>query len=148
MDQAYRNPTPTVDIIIRLHSRSRHEVVVIERLNPPLGWALPGGFIDEGESAEHAAIREANEETGLHVTLRGLLGVYSDPERDPRKHTMTTVFIADAEGQPHAQDDAKNLVVAHLMDLPQPLCFDHGQILEDYRRFLASGLPHPQPWRV
>ncbi|HBK22669.1 MAG TPA: NUDIX hydrolase, partial [Planktothrix sp. UBA10369] len=105
----YRNPTPTVDIIIELIDRPDRPIVLIERKNPPLGWAIPGGFVDYGESVETAAIREAKEETGLDVELIEQFYVYSDPNRDPRQHTLSVVFLATAIGQPQAADDAKNL---------------------------------------
>lgn len=123
-----RNPVPTVDIIIE------HEdgIVLIERENPPHGWALPGGFVDYGESVEAAAIREAREETGLE--LRGLrqFHVYSDPRRNCRMHTMTTVFLARGEGRLRAADDARSAVVVRGV-LPEPMAFDHRTIIEDYR---------------
>lgn len=138
--KAYRNPTPTVDILIELPGG----IVLIERANPPHGWAIPGGFVDEGETVEHAAIREAKEETGLDVTLTALLGVYSDPRRDPRQHTMSTVFLATAEGSLQAGDDAHNaMLLAPDAELPA-LAFDHKLILEDYRRFKATG-ERPSP---
>jgi 8-oxo-dGTP diphosphatase len=126
----YRNPLLTVDVIIEMESGG---IVLIERRNPPLGWALPGGFVDYGESLEAAVQREAWEETGL--LLRGLrqFRAYSDPTRDPRHHTVTVVFIAKSLGQPQAADDAKNLGVFPADGLPTPLVFDHGQILADYR---------------
>lgn len=130
-----QTPLATVDIIIRIEDR----VVLIRRRNPPHGWALPGGFVDVGERVEHAAIREAEEETGLHVTLERLLGVYSDPARDPRGHTISVVYIARAEGAPQGSDDAAEAILAPLDALPEPLAFDHGAILADYRRFLADG---------
>ncbi len=99
----YRNPTPTVDILIL----REEQIVLVKRRNPPLGWALPGGFVDEGESVEHAAIREAKEETGLAVELDSLFYVYSDPKRDTRQHTMSTVFVAHASGDPIGADDAE-----------------------------------------
>ena len=132
----YRNPTPTVDIIIEL---SNDHIVLIERKNAPLGFALPGGFVDEGESVEHAAIREAKEETGLDVTLRTLLYVYSRPDRDARQHTMSTVFIATSEGTPQAMDDADAVHMLALDALPETICFDHAEILEDYIHFKATG---------
>ena len=137
----YRNPVPTVDIIISIPGRG---IVLIERKNPPLGWALPGGFVDYGESVETAAIREAQEETGLTVELTGLLGVYSDPARDPRQHTLSAVFTA----QPldvdtlAAGDDAGNLDVFPVGKWPTPLAFDHARILDDYARlFLRFNRP-------
>ncbi len=123
----YKNPVPTVDIIIE----TEEGVVLIERKNPPLGWALPGGFVDYGESCEHAAIREAREETGLKVTLIRQFHTYSDPERDPRQHTLSTVFIARAKGTPQGADDALQAKIFTRASLP-PLVFDHGKILEDY----------------
>ena len=123
-----RNPFPTVDIIIELPEG----IVFIERKNPPFGWALPGGFIDYGESAENAAVREAKEETGLDVVLVRQFHVYSDPDRDPRHHTMSVVFIATATGIPKAGDDAKVAKVFSRENPPKDLCFDHGRILTDY----------------
>ncbi len=129
----YRNPLPTVDIIIEIRdARGRDGIVLIERKNPPPGWALPGGFVDYGESLEAAAVREALEETSLRVRLLGQLGTYSDPARDPRKHTISTVFIARASGTPAARDDAKNLGVFTRREIDFPLAFDHAQILKDY----------------
>ncbi len=127
----YRNPVPTVDVVV-------HEaglgVVLVERRNPPHGWALPGGFVDYGETVERAAVREAAEETGLDVELTGLLGVYSDPDRDPRMHTMSTVFTARARDATAlaAGDDAVQARFFSLDALP-PLAFDHARILEDFR---------------
>jgi ADP-ribose pyrophosphatase YjhB (NUDIX family) len=127
----YRNPLPTVDIIIEL----KDGIVLIERRNPPHGWAIPGGFMDWGESVEACAIREAQEETGLVVRLEALFYVYSHPDRDPRHHTVTTVFIARAAGRPEAADDAKAAGVFTAGNLPAPLAFDHGQILNDFFRY-------------
>lgn len=124
----YRNPVPTVDIIIE----TPDGIVLIERKNTPLGWALPGGFVDYGESLEDAAIREAWEETSLRVSGLRLLGCYSDPRRDPRQHTISTVFIATADGTPRAGDDAAGLAVIAAENLPENLCFDHRKILDDY----------------
>ena len=135
-----RNPVPTVDVIIRLDGIAQR-IVLIERKNPPHGWALPGGFVDYGESLEDAARREALEETGLEVNLRGQLGTYSDPGRDSRLHTISTVFIADAAGEPRGADDARCARVFSLDALPTPLCFDHQQILDDYRKYLESASP-------
>jgi len=126
--KTYRNPIPTVDIIIEYGGG----VVLIERKNEPQGWALPGGFVDYGETLESAAIREAEEETSLVVKNLRLLGCYSDPSRDPRHHTITTVFIAKGTGTPVAADDAKNLSIFSMDNLPKELCFDHAQILSDY----------------
>ncbi|MBD1870067.1 NUDIX hydrolase [Cyanobacteria bacterium FACHB-471] len=129
---AYRNPTPTVDIIIEMRDRPFRPIVLIERLNPPHGWAIPGGFVDYGESVETAAQREALEETGLTVELIEQFQVYSDPGRDPRQHTLSIVFIANASGEPTAQDDAKSLKLFLPWEVPQNLCFDHDRILKDY----------------
>ena len=126
-----RNPIPTVDIIIELESGG---IVLIRRKNPPPGWAIPGGFVDYGESLEAAAVREALEETTLHVQLVELFHVYSDPKRDPRQHTMSTVFIATASGTPRGEDDAAEARIFSEQDLPAQLAFDHSQILQDYLR--------------
>ncbi len=128
--RVYRNPIPTADIIIRVGKG----IVLIKRKNPPFGWAIPGGFIDYGESAEAAAIREAREETCLDIRDLRLFGVYSDPDRDPRHHTITVVFSAVADGTPKAHDDAADIGVFTRDDLPSPLAFDHGKILDDYFR--------------
>jgi 8-oxo-dGTP diphosphatase len=126
-----RNPAPTVDIIIETSPR---QVVLIRRKNPPHGWALPGGFVDYGESLEHAAVREALEETGLEVCLVRQFHSYSDPSRDPRGHTITTVFIGRAQGMPVGADDAAEAQVFSIDDLPSPIVFDHQQILMDWTR--------------
>ncbi|MDI6792936.1 MAG: NUDIX hydrolase [bacterium] len=125
----YRNPIPTVDIIIELEDQG---IVLIKRKNPPYGWAIPGGFVDYGESLEEAAVREAKEETSLDVTLLRQLHTYSDPDRDKRCHTISTVFIARAKGEPMAADDALELQVFKPDELPQELAFDHRKILDDY----------------
>jgi ADP-ribose pyrophosphatase YjhB (NUDIX family) len=131
--EKYKNPFPTVDIIIEISEDNQDKgIVLIERQNPPHGWALPGGFVDYGESTETAARREALEETGLTVKLEALLGVYSRPDRDPRFHTLTSVYIASAQGRPKAGSDADNARIFKAMSLPEPICFDHGQILEHY----------------
>ena len=131
----YRNPTPTVDIIIELIDRPHRPIILIERLNPPHGWALPGGFVDYGESLETAAIREAQEEIGLGVQLLEQFHVYSAPDRDPRQHTISIVFIATAIGTPTAQDDAKTVQVFAPWEIPTTLCFDHHKILQDYLHY-------------
>jgi 8-oxo-dGTP diphosphatase len=130
----YRNPAPTVDIIIAY----QEGIVLIRRKNPPHGWALPGGFVDYGESVEHAAKREAKEETNLDVQGLRLFGVYSDPERDPRGHTISTVFTARGSGALKAQDDAAEAAVFTLDNLPEPLAFDHARILADYREHVCK----------
>ena len=124
-----RNPLPAVDIIIEYQDQG---LVLIERANPPLGWALPGGFVDYGESLEAAAIREAQEETGLTVTLLGQFHTYSDPRRDPRQHTITTVYVAQGFGTPQAADDARRLAIFAPDQLPPVLAFDHSLILSEY----------------
>jgi ADP-ribose pyrophosphatase YjhB (NUDIX family) len=126
----YRNPIPAVDIIIRI----ARGIVLIRRRNPPYGWAIPGGFVDYGEPAEVAAVREAREETSLDVTDLALFGVYSAPDRDPRHHTLGIVFTARAEGQPTAADDAAEIGVFKRDALPAPLAFDHARILEEFFR--------------
>jgi 8-oxo-dGTP diphosphatase len=137
---AHRNPSPTVDIIIELVDRPHRPIVLIERKNPPHGWAIPGGFVDYGESMETAARREAQEETGLAVELVEQFQMYSQPDRDPRQHTVSLVFIATATGEPQAADDAKHLDVFELWRIPQSLCFDHDRVLRDYRRYRDYGL--------
>jgi 8-oxo-dGTP diphosphatase len=127
--QRHRNPVPTVDIIIECPDQG---LVLIERANPPHGWALPGGFVDYGESLEDAARREAREETGLRVTLLGQFHTYSDPRRDPRQHTITTVYVAQGLGTPQAADDARALAIFPPDQLPSVLAFDHRLILLDY----------------
>lgn len=137
---AYRNPTPTVDIIIELIDRPHRPIVLVERQNPPFGWALPGGFVDYGESVEAAAQREAHEETGLWVELREQFQVYSDPGRDPRQHTLSVVLLATATGEPQAGDDAKTVGVFEFWRIPANLCFDHNRILRDYWQYRHHGL--------
>ena len=136
----HRNPTPTVDIIIELIDRPGRPIVLIERKNEPMGWAIPGGFVDYGESIETAAVREAEEEVSLKVKLIEQFYVYSAPDRDPRQHTLSIVFIATAKGKPVAADDAKNLGIFNQYDLPQNLCFDHDRVLEDYWNYRNYGL--------
>jgi 8-oxo-dGTP diphosphatase len=136
----YRNPAPTVDIIIELIDRPHRPIVLIERHNEPFGWAIPGGFVDYGESVETAAKREAQEETGLEVELIEQFLVYSDPSRDPRKHTLSVVFLATATGNPQAGDDAKGLEIFEQWRLPSNLCFDHDKILRDYWHYRNYGI--------
>jgi 8-oxo-dGTP diphosphatase len=140
LNVAYRNPTPTVDIIIELTDRVHRPIVLIERLNEPHGWALPGGFVDYGEAVETAAKREAEEEVGLEVELIEQFHVYSDPARDPRQHTLSIVFLAIAQGEPIAGDDAKHLDVFEPWRVPTSLCFDHDRILRDYWRYRHYGI--------
>lgn len=129
---APKAPSLTVDAVIELTDRPDRPIVLIERRNPPPGWALPGGFVDIGETVEQATVREALEETCLEIELVALLGVYSDPRRDPRGHTVSVVYVARATGQPRAQDDAKNTGIFSLDSVPE-LAFDHASILQDYR---------------
>jgi 8-oxo-dGTP diphosphatase len=130
-----RNPVPTVDIIIEVKKPTGKEgIVLIKRKNPPHGWALPGGFVDYGETLEEAAVREAREETSLQVDLRYQLHTYSAPDRDPRQHTVSTVYVARAKGMPKAQDDAKEIGIFTRREVRFPLVFDHQRILQDYFR--------------
>jgi len=122
------NPVVTVDAIIEMNGG----VILIRRKNPPPGWALPGGFVDYGETLEEAAIREMKEETCLDIDLIRQFHTYSDPGRDPRHHTVSTVFIASASGSPAAADDAADIGIFTKETLPDDIAFDHRQILEDY----------------
>jgi 8-oxo-dGTP diphosphatase len=126
-----RTPEVTVDLVIELEDRPGRPVVLIRRTQPPAGHALPGGFVEVGETVEHAAVREAREETGLAVALGELLGVYSDPARDPRGHAVSVVYLATATGEPEAGDDAAGILVCDPSAAP-PLVFDHDRILGDY----------------
>ncbi len=131
--EIYQNPIPTVDIIIRLKVGEKPGgVVLIKRKNPPYGWAIPGGFVDYGESLEDAALREAREETSLELTSIRQFHTYSDPRRDPRHHSITTVYVAEAVGTPVPKDDALEIGVFDRTHLPQEIAFDHRSILEDY----------------
>ena len=132
----HRGPSPTVDVVIALPG---DRVVLVRRKNPPPGWALPGGFVDEGETLEAAAVREAKEETGLDVTLTELLYAYSDPRRDPRRHTVSAVFLGRASAEPVGGDDAAEASGFAWTALPAPVAFDHAEILRDARRFLLTG---------
>ncbi len=131
-----RTPYLATDVIVRLWSGERFRgIVLVERRNPPVGLALPGGFVEVGESVEDAAVREIKEETGLDVRLSHLLGVYSDPRRDPRFHVVSVVFVGDAEGEPKAGSDAKNVRIFSLEDIPlEKLVFDHRRIILDFLR--------------
>jgi 8-oxo-dGTP diphosphatase len=129
----FKNPIPTVDIIIEMkHPSGKPGIVLIKRKNPPHGWALPGGFVDYNESLEHAAKREAKEETSLNIKIVNQMFTYSDPKRDPRFHTITTVYVARAKGTPEAKDDADEIGVFSRDEIDFPLAFDHAKILEDY----------------
>ncbi len=129
-------PALTVDVVIELLDDPARRIVLIERASPPFGWALPGGFVDPGETLEEAARREMREETGLQVRLTALLGCYSSPARDPRGHSVGVVFVGEARGVPRGGDDAR-VAQAFAADAPPALAFDHGDILADYRA-LAS----------
>lgn len=133
----YKNPVPTVDALIVHPGKG---VVLVERRFEPLGWALPGGFVEYDESVEDATVREAFEETGLRVKLDALLGVYSDPARDKRLHTISTVFIALTDNPEDLKggDDAAQAVFFPLDRLPSNLAFDHGRMLDDFRRLYAG----------
>lgn len=128
LEAGQRNPFLTVDAIIEINGG----IVLINRKNFPAGWAIPGGFVDYGETIEDAVIREAKEETGLDIKIIRQFHTYSDPKRDPRHHTVTTIFIASAAGTPVAADDAKKAGVFTRETLPADLAFDHRQILDDY----------------
>lgn len=138
-----RTPYLTVDIIIECDGG----IVLIERKNPPHGWALPGGFVDCGETLEAAAIREAKEETSLDITLVEQMHTYSDPRRDPRHHTVSTVFIARGSGRAEAADDAKTAALFTEDRLPEPLVFDHASILRDYFNY-KKGVPRHQVFKL
>jgi 8-oxo-dGTP diphosphatase len=135
-------PPIAADVIVEMGTR----ILLIERKNFPFGWAIPGGFVDFGETVEDAAAREVLEETSLEVELRALLGVYSRPDRDPRGQTVTIVYIGRATGNPKASDDAQAVGLFDPAATPSPLAFDHSQILADYRQFLLTG-EFPAPWR-
>jgi 8-oxo-dGTP diphosphatase len=138
----YRNPKPTVDLLIEL-AGAPGQLVFIVRKNEPRGLALPGGFVDEGEWVADAAVREAKEETGLDVELTELFHVYSDPARDPRQHTISVVFLAHATGTPVGGDDAARCLVCPPDALPQPLVFDHATVIADYLAYKRHGVRPP-----
>ena len=131
-ERKYRNPVPTVDIIIETEHNGRKGIVLIKRKNPPYGWAIPGGFVDYGEKLEQAAVREALEETSLKVKLLRQFHTYSDPARDPRQHTISTVYTASASGKPEGMDDAAEAAIFQRDELPDEIAFDHAAILNDY----------------
>jgi 8-oxo-dGTP diphosphatase len=136
-------PPLAADVIVEIGN----QIVLIERKNFPFGWAIPGGFVDFGETVEQAAVREAREEISLEVELRALLGVYSRPDRDPRGQTVTVVYVGFASTGPTASDDAKKVGLFDPAAPPSPLAFDHVEILADYRHFLRTG-EYPAPWRL
>ena len=139
MAETEKSPRPTVDIIIE----NGGGIVLVRRKYPPLGWALPGGFVDAGEWVAESARREAHEETGLRVELTELLGVYSNPARDPRGiHTVSVVYLGRADGVPQGGDDAALAKVFPLDALPPDIVFDHPLMIADYQRYRA-GLGRP-----
>jgi len=145
---APQTPLLAVDILIELIDRPGRPIVLIERKHEPLGWAFPGGFVDVGEQVEQAAVREAAEETNLRIGLEILLGVYSAPDRDPRGHAVSVVYVASAQGDPQAMDDAAAIQVFDPNQVPTQLAFDHAQILRDYIRYRETGrTPSPSPIR-
>lgn len=131
-----QTPLLAVDVIVEMGTPPR--VVLVRRRHPPPGWAIPGGFVDVGETLAQAARRELREETALQVELTELLGCYSDPARDPRGHTVTVVFLGRARGEPRAGDDAGEVALFDPAALPD-MAFDHAQILADYRELRRSG---------
>ncbi|MFH1449286.1 MAG: NUDIX hydrolase [bacterium] len=135
MLKGIKTPYLTVDIIIELEEE---KIVLIKRKNPPYGWAIPGGFVDYGESLEAAATREAREETSLDIELIGQLHTYSEPNRDKRAHIVSVVFTAQAYGVPKAASDAKEIGIFKINELPEELAFDHKKILEDYMKFKGN----------
>ncbi|MFI3138425.1 MAG: NUDIX hydrolase [Methylococcaceae bacterium] len=136
-------PLLAADAIIQLIDQPGRPFVLIERAYPPFGWAIPGGFVNVGETLENAAIREAKEETCLDVTLTALLGLYSNPKRDTRNHTVTAVYVAEATGMPTAADDAKNFGIFTFDTLPTELAFDHAQVLADFQQYRLTGQVTP-----
>jgi 8-oxo-dGTP diphosphatase len=141
----YKPVTPLLaaDTLIELIDLPGRPFVLIERANPPYGWAVPGGFVDVGETMESAAVREAKEEISLDIRLTALLGIYSNPKRDPRNHTVTACYVAEAHGMPVAADDAKNCGIFTFDNLPAELAFDHAMVLDDYRNYRLTGQVAP-----
>jgi 8-oxo-dGTP diphosphatase len=138
-------PRVAADVLIELVDFPGRPIVLIARRHPPLGWAIPGGFVDIGETVEAGAAREAREETKLDVRLVQLLGCYSDPARDARGHTVSLVYVAEARGRPVAGDDAGEVTICLPAAPPQPLVFDHALILSDYLAWREHGvLPRPR----
>jgi 8-oxo-dGTP diphosphatase len=135
-------PPIAADVIIEIDDR----IVLIERKNYPYGWAIPGGFVDIGETVEAAAVREMREETGLEVEITELMSIYSRPDRDPRGHTVSVVYVGRAQGRPQAADDAKSAALFSPDALPSPLAFDHAEILAEYNHYKQTG-QRPAPWR-
>lgn len=136
MKQKHRNPLVTVDIVIEIDEG----IVLIKRANPPYGWALPGGVVEYGETLESSAVREAKEETSLDIKLKEQFHTYSEPDRDPRHHTVTTVYIAKGIGIPKPADDAKEVGVFTKSNLPEPIVFDHKKIILNYFRYKEGEL--------
>lgn len=134
-------PAATADTIIE----SEGKIVLVHRKYEPIGWALPGGFVEAGETVAQAAVREAKEETGLDVRLTALLHVYSDPSRDKRRPTLSVVFTATANGEPVGGDDAAEARWFPLDALPSPIVFDHAAMIADYLRFRSTG-ERPDPY--
>lgn len=140
----YRNPVPTVDVIIEITDDAGVSgIVLIERKNEPRGWALPGGFVDYGEPLAQAAAREAKEETGLDIEVLEQFFIYSHPQRDPRQHTISTVYLARASGEPVGADDAAVARIFQRADLPADIVFDHRQIIDDYFAYRDAGQRPP-----
>ena len=134
-----KTPFLAVDGIIKLYHENENfkGIVLIERLNRPFGIAIPGGFVDIGETIEDTVVREMKEETALDISIESLLGVYSDPKRDERFHTASVVYVCKAYGNPIAQDDAKEVFVYKLDEIPlDKLVFDHKKIILDFLNFL------------
>ena len=130
---AVKRPLVTVDVIVEYPVNGQKiGIILIDRKYPPYGWALPGGFVEYGETIEEAVVREAKEETALDVKLTGLMGLYSDPSRDARGHTISAVYLAESTGQPMAGDDAMNVKIFALDSLPSRMAFDHDRIIDDY----------------